>query len=533
MRIALSCTTLLLASLYATADQAPIAIDGVFGDWANVDAASIDPTGDAGSGSIDFTSLSIADDNEFLFLRIEATADFDLSENNALRVYLDTDDNASTGYAIGGLGAELQWRLGELEGTFYHDGMQTAVYFTELGFRGQPTVTSSVFEIAFSKDAKPDSTNLLFTGPTIRVLIVDGTNGDVMPDAGSTLTYTFDIGSTPPVLERLFDRVQSDDLRIITHNVLNDRPFTGSHQAKFERLWSAVAPDILNLQEIYDHTPTQTRDLVASWLGGTWHAAGNNDCITVSRYPISGSWAIDGNLAVLIDTTPSIGTPMLCINAHMPCCDNDDGRQWESDAIVAFIRDAYQPGGTLSLGADVPVLICGDLNMVGLAQQVDTLVTGNIVHNDWYGDDAPPDPDGTAMHNTIGRLTEKRMGYTWRNDGGWYWPGHLDFMIYSDSNLSRQHDFIVCTTEMSATALSQNGLFSGDSQASDHLVFCVDFARPCLADIDGSNSVDVDDLISLIGQWGPCNDCNADLTHDGEVGADDLLMVLSAWGSCQ
>lgn len=222
----------------------------------------------------------------------------------------------------------------------------------------------------------------------------------------------------------------------------------------------------------------------------------------------------------------------MCINAHLPCCDNDSGQQWESDAIVAFVRDAYLPGGVLTLGVDVPVLICGDLNMVGLARQLETLVTGDIVNNNWYGADSPPDPDGTDMRNTVSRLTEKRMGYTWRNDGGWYWPGHLDFMIYSDSNLAKRHDFIVCTPEMSTEALSANGLLEGDSEASDHLVFCVDFAPPCPADINGDDTVDVDDLITLIGDWGPCGDCPADINNDGDVGADDLLLVLAAWGVC-
>ena len=520
-----------LATATANADQALISIDGLFADWEDVPIAVTDATGDT-SGAIDFTSLSIADDDLFLFMRIEATADFDISENNTLRIYLDTDANAATGFAIGGIGAELEWRAGELEGTFHHNDLQTAVYFTELRFRGQPTVTSSVFEIAFGRDVLPDGTNPLFTGPNIRVLLVDGNSGDVIPDLGTTLNYTLDVGSVPPTAERQLDRIDPDHLRIITHNVLNDRPFNGAHQAKFDRLWSAVSPDILHLQEIYNHTPAETRDLVASWLGGTWHVAGNNDCKTVSRFPITGSWAIDGNLAVLIDTTPSIGTPMLCINAHMPCCDNDSGRQWESDAVIAFIRDAYLPGGVLTLGVDVPVMISGDLNMVGLARQLETLVTGDIVNNSWYGADSPPDPDGTDLHNTVSRLTQKRMGYTWRNDGGWYWPGHLDFMIYSDSNLAKRHDFIVCTPEMSAAALQANGLLAGDSDASDHLVFCVDFARPCVADINHDDSVDVDDLIALIADWGPCGECAADLNNDGYVGADDLLLVLAAWGSC-
>jgi len=80
--------------------------------------------------------------------------------------------------------------------------------------------------------------------------------------------------------------------------------------------------------------------------------------------------------------------------------------------------------------------------------------------------------------------------------------------------------------------LSANGLLEGDSEASDHLVFCVDFAPPCLADINHDDTVDVDDLMALIADWGPCGECAADLNNDSYVGADDLLLVLAAWGSC-
>ena len=132
---------------------------------------------------------------------------------------------------------------------------------------------------------------------------------------------------------------------MITHNVLNDRPFSNQWQDRFFRQWISVRPDILHLQEIYSHSTQETEELIQSCLGGTWFSAGHNDCKTISRYPIAGSWSIDGNLAVLIDTTASIGTPMLCINAHFPCCANDEGRQEEADAVMAFIREAYQPGG--------------------------------------------------------------------------------------------------------------------------------------------------------------------------------------------
>ena len=82
------------ASSTVMADQTPICIDGVLDDWGDVPVAVIDPSGDA-FGGIDFTALSTTDDDLFFFLRIEAVDDFDLSENNALRIYLDTDADAS------------------------------------------------------------------------------------------------------------------------------------------------------------------------------------------------------------------------------------------------------------------------------------------------------------------------------------------------------------------------------------------------------------------------------------------------------
>ena len=71
-------------------------------------------------------------------------------------------------------------------------------------------------------------------------------------------------------------------------------------------------------------------------------------------------------------------------------------------------------------------------------------------------------------------------------------------MIYSDSNLRRRHDFLVCTPEMSADALAANGLLTEDSNVSDHLIFCVDFAPPCVRDIDGNDNVDGADLAALL-----------------------------------
>ncbi len=54
----------------------------------------------------------------------------------------------------------------------------------------------------------------------------------------------------------------------------------------------------------------------------------------------------------------------------------------------------------------------------------------------------------------------------------------------------------------------------------------------CLWDLDGSGSVGVPDLLSLLISWGSCEDCPADFDGDGNVGVPDLLALLANWGPC-
>jgi hypothetical protein len=53
----------------------------------------------------------------------------------------------------------------------------------------------------------------------------------------------------------------------------------------------------------------------------------------------------------------------------------------------------------------------------------------------------------------------------------------------------------------------------------------------CPLDLNEDGLIDIDDLLLLIGAWGPCSDgdCPADLTHDGVVNIDDLLILLGGW----
>ena len=53
----------------------------------------------------------------------------------------------------------------------------------------------------------------------------------------------------------------------------------------------------------------------------------------------------------------------------------------------------------------------------------------------------------------------------------------------------------------------------------------------CLADINASGQVDVEDLLLIISQWN-LSGGSADINFDGIVDVSDLLIVISNWGAC-
>ncbi|HRP61935.1 MAG TPA: hypothetical protein PK400_01430 [Phycisphaerales bacterium] len=54
----------------------------------------------------------------------------------------------------------------------------------------------------------------------------------------------------------------------------------------------------------------------------------------------------------------------------------------------------------------------------------------------------------------------------------------------------------------------------------------------CLGDLNNSGAVDVQDLLILLGAWGPNPGHPADLNSSGAVDVQDLLILLGAWGPC-
>lgn len=488
-------------------DQAGrILVDGYFDDWDNISPLHTDPTSDATPGTPDFVGLWITNDENYLFLRFEVTVETLIQEFNQITFYLDTDDNAATGQAIYGIGAELSWTFGQRSGVFTANGSSQNIGHHVLGIVTAPTVSALAFEVALDRHALPDGQHLLFPGETFRLVLEDGAGGDVLPDAAGGVAFTFgDATGLPPFIPHSLGKQDPAQVRVLSYNVQRDALFDGARQPSFLRLIEAANPDIIGFQEIYGHSAEQTRALVESVLpsstGQAWYAARvDPDLVIVSRYPVKQSYAIegsrpgDGNAAFVLDMQAKWGTDVLVLSAHPPCCRADAERQLDIDAMMAFVRDAKMAGGRLDLEAETPIFILGDMNLVGFAEQLNTLLSGTIVNTNRYGSSFSPDWDNSPLTDLSPRHVALPMTFTWYDAFSSFHPGRLDFIIYTDSVLDPGNSYVLFTPAMSADMLATYQLQSHDATtASDHLPVVGDFHyRPSR----GSPSEDVPSEVS-------------------------------------
>ena len=129
------------------------------------------------------------------------------------------------------------------------------------------------------------------------------------------------------------------------------------------------------------------------------------------------------------------------------------------------------------------------MNLVGLSQQLTTLITGDIQDTITFGSPAQPDWDNTDLNDIISLQTDHNMAYTWRDESSDYWPGRLDFCIATDVNLTIEKAFTMQTELMPTARLTQYGLQQYDTQtASDHLPKVTDFAIPLV--LGGQSSIE-------------------------------------------
>ena len=463
---------LLYSSQFIYSQSLPIFLDGRTDDWNIPVPTYIDTENDG--NFYDFKYFSVTNDEQFLFIKIKITPFIKLLEDNQIAIFIDGDNNSSTGFPINGIGADLRFNFGARNGFNYHTN--SSITHSNIKFRSLPTVTDTVFEIAIGRQFIPPANG---TG-TIKILFVDfAANGDRMPDNGDTFEYTFDETPTLPLIPIELTKEDTSLLRVMNWNVYNDGFTDPNREQYYNRILQAINPDILAFNEMWNSTAIQVQSRLNSILpiqNGSWNAVkldGGN--ITASRYPILQNWLVYPGqriTASLIDLPERFEKNILVINCHYKCCGgaaNDATRQREVDATIKFILDAKSAGGVIDLPENTPFLITGDLNLVGDRQQLITLLTGEIINIQLFGNGAAPDWDNTDLEDIISSQTDKRTAYSWRNEQSTFPPGRLDFQIFSNSVINVEKQFILQTEIMNQARLNLYGLQQFDTKnASDH-----------------------------------------------------------------
>lgn len=474
--------------------SAEILIDGDFSDWDESMLLYVDNDADGAPGGVEFDSIWVTIQNNYLVFRFRTTEELTLQDGSNIELLLDTDNDPQTGFSVDDLGIELIWRCGERIGEYYTaNGIPSEVTQADIGLVISPTVSSNDFEGAIPVSTGEDD-GYLSPGSEIRFFLRNQrAYGDRIPDTGG-LTFTIPEQLYPIITEFTADRGNAESIRIATWNVLSDGILT--REDYFQRILSAIQPDIVFFQEVWQSSEADIEERMNDWLpledDSTWYTAkANNDLIIASRWPILGTWNIPEARA----TAHLLAVPwenedrLFAINAHPPCCDRNADRQFEIDAIMAYLRNTMTTGGDANIEEGTPFIIAGDMNLVGYRQQLITFLTGDIQNDDHFGAGELPDWDNTAISNVNVSQPQSIFNYSWRDDYSSFWPGKLDYIFYSDSQLEFQSGFVLETKFMQDELLAEYNLERDDAaMASDHIPVVADFSLSTEASVKTSSS---------------------------------------------
>ena len=470
----------------------PITIDGLFDDWDEVDISYSDSQGDGADA--DFADIKITYDNDFLFIYFNVhDGEYLMQDWNEFHLYIDADNDTTTGYFINGIGAELDWLFGDRSGSYYiMDGI-IDIYQNDLTLRMAPTITNHEFEICISRNSNVltmDGTQVLVEG---KVILTDtGQNADQIPDENGGISFSIGEDYIVPPTPITFDKRDETDIRLVTHNVWSSSLLDSYYQEYFQRIYQALDPDIVALQEMYENT-NQLHSLFNDWFPDEqWYVSSQfRDNIIISKYPVLEEdyfTSSERTMVALLNTDDELGSDLIIFNSHLACCNNDESRQYDADEFVSNWRDWREnDNGPFTLTEGTPFVYVGDFNLVGYRQQLTTFTEGDIEDENTFGDDYNLDWDNTSIADLFSRHSHIRMGYTWRRDNSSFSPGKLDYVLYTDSVLDTSKHFVFNTLTMDSASLAEYGLEAMDSyNSSDHSPRVLDIKIPADVEIGGA-----------------------------------------------
>ena len=358
---------------------------------------------------------------------------------NEFHLYVDSDNNQSTGSHVNGIGAELEWNFGSRSGFAFLENNQIEIYQNDLSLRIAPTITSSQFEIAIRRNSFPLTNYGSQIVNNFRIFITElDLDGDFIPEESGGILFSIGDELVPQVEPILIEKFNENDIRLVSYNTWNEGMLDPDRQDHFKRILQVLDPDVILLQEHSDWE--QIENVIQSWFPNvTWNASWTyGDLVVLSRFSIINDAFMNSErtMVALLHTENELGKNLLVFNSHLSCCDNNEDRQKQVDQFAAEWRDWRMNGlGPFEIEYGTPFVHVGDFNFVGYRQQVETIRIGDIEDEEQYGNDFFPDWDSTAIIDPFLRHTGIRMGYTWRKDASSFNPGKLDYVFYSDATI--------------------------------------------------------------------------------------------------
>jgi hypothetical protein len=446
------------------AEPQPVWLDGRFEDWSDRKAVS------APSHSNLIRSVRVTNGKDNIFIAVQLNREITIQKENPLTLLADTDGNPSTGLRVGSLGADVQYNFGSLEAIRYVGDVAVSVPHPEIGISWAPSFSSDQYEISLplALFGRTDPDNVI----TLAVA--------ELQEIHATATVVSHRTSRPEAIHEIsLEKLPTPHVRILTMNVLDDSLFKSPDT--YERIFRALDPDVLLLSEVFSHSSDQVVALLDERFPARnkrqrWYGFGRPGKVTISKYPFLATDIFLEDLYTLIDV-PGFDKGLFVIHTHLQCCDYDDMRQEKIDGILANLRSSHE--NTYSIlyqYQDRPLVLSGDLNLVGKSRQYYSLIEG--VNADLSTALATNGPTSLKrLIEAVSYHTNTPFTFTWKDDKLKWPPGKLDYTFVTVPDLILGKSFVLYTPDMDPESLRRYGLHKSDSvDASDHLPHIIDIA---------------------------------------------------------
>ena len=453
-------------------------IDGDIGDFKEVPHHFYKDTMFHPDTGINIRQVYTAHDDRYFYIGFTSQKTLNLTGGNPRKgqvyLYLDTDQKRKTGYLTGALGADITVDFTR-KIVRWNQQPESAIQLDQAGIRLMPTTSDTTFEVAIARKVNVEH-DTVHLDDRISWQIADQRGDETLPAYDSAFQYRFKgqkVAASKPIE---LAKPAEDGFRLVSHNTLNNGLINEDRAPYLRRIYRFLKPDVVTLNECWDVSAPKAQRFfntqVTKNQSKSWHAVkldeGN---IILSRYTMGRKWHINDSFRLSAAMVQHPDEPFMLINAHLSCCDQNQKRKKQARALMEFIDDAQEPGGRLSIQSGTPIVVAGDMNLVGEGI-TKAMLTGDTTAIKGF----KPDWDYTSLNIAGTPHSHGRFTYTWQSlESGWP-AGKLDYICFTGSVLNLINHYTFITQKLPDDLLKQGTLDAHTtSNASDHYPLVADF----------------------------------------------------------